>query len=123
MQIAYWVVAGLLALIYLGTGGMKLFRTPAKLAESGLAWAADFPTWAVRSIGLLEVLGAAGLVLPALTAIASVLSPVAAVGLGVIQIGAVITHIVRGEAKVIPVNLLLLAGAVAAAWLGFLAWS
>lgn len=122
MQIAYWVVAGLLALVYLGTGGMKLFRAPAKLAESGLAWAGDFPIWAVRSIGLLEVLGAAGLVLPALTGIASVLSPLAAVGLGVIQIGAVITHVVRREAKMVPFNLLLLAGAVAAAWLGFLAW-
>ena len=123
MQIAYWIVAGLLALVYLGVGSMKLFQPPAKRAESGLAWAADVPAWAVKVIGLLEVVGAVGLILPALTGFAPVLSPLAAIGLALIQLGAVITHLVRGEAKVIPANLLLLAWAVAAAWIGFLAWT
>lgn len=123
MQIAYWVIAGSLALVYLGAGSMKLFRPPAKLAQSGLAWTLDFPLWSVKVIGLLEVIGAVGLILPALAAIAPVLSPLAAVGLALIQLGALITHLIRGEAKVVPANLLLLAWAAAAACVGFLAWT
>lgn len=123
MLIAYWIVAGLLALANLGAGGMKTLRPATRLAESGLAWAGDFPAWSVKAIGVVEVLGALGLVLPPLTGIVPVLAAWAAIGLGLIQLGAIVTHLVRGEAKTIPVNLVLLALSVAAAWLGFLAWA
>lgn len=122
MVIAYWILAGLLAVVSIAAGGMKVAQPPAKLAASGLAWAGDFPAWSVKTIGLLEVLGGVGLILPALTGIVPVLSPVAAVALGVVQVGAIITHLVRGEAKMLPANIVLLLLAVAAAWIGFLTW-
>ncbi|CAH0231891.1 hypothetical protein SRABI76_02774 [Microbacterium oxydans] len=123
MQIAYWIVAGILALAYLAAGGLKVVRPPRKLAESGLTWAPDFPTWTVKTIGLLEVLGAIGLILAPLTGIATVLAPLAALGLALVQIGAIITHIARGEVKTLVVNVVLLLLAVAAAWLGFATWA
>ncbi|MEA4944604.1 MAG: DoxX family protein [Propionicimonas sp.] len=122
MTIAYWIVAGLLALAYLAAGGMKLAQPQHKLAASGMAWAGDFPAWSVKVIGLLEVLGAIGVILPPLTGIAPVLAPVAAIGLALVQVGAAITHLVRGEAKALPANIVLLALAVAAAWIGLLVW-
>lgn len=123
MLIAYWIIAGLLALVYMAAGGMKVAQPPAKLAASGLAWAGDFPVWTVKMIGLVEVIGGIGLLLPTLTGIAAVLSPIAAVGLAVVQLGAIITHLVRGEAKMLPANFVLLLLAVAAAWIGFLTWA
>lgn len=122
MLIAYWIVAGLLALAYLAAGGMKLLQPQQKLASSGMAWAGAFPAWSVKLIGLLEVLGAIGLILPPLTAIAPVLAPVAAVGLVLVQVGAIVTHLARGEAKVLAANIVLLLLAVAAAWIGFVVW-
>lgn len=123
MQLAYWIIGGILALSYLAAGGLKLARPPAKLAESGLTWAPDFPVWIVKAIGLLEVLGAIGLILPPLIGVAPVLAPLAAVGLALVQVGAIVTHIVRGEVKTLVVNIVLLLLAVAAAWLGFATWA
>lgn len=122
MQIAYWIVAGLLALLYIAAGSIKIFRPPAKLAVSGFAWAADFPAWTVKVIGLLEVVGAIGLILPVLADVAPGLAPLAAIGLALIQLGAIATHLVRGEAKMLPANLLLVVWAAAAAWIGYLVW-
>jgi hypothetical protein len=123
MAIAYWIVAGLLALAYLAAGGMKVVRPRRKLVAAGLKWAGDFPLWSVRLIGLLEVIGAVGLILPPLTGIVPALAPWAAVGLVLVQIGAVITHVVRRETTTLLVNALLLALAVAAAWIGFVVWA
>lgn len=123
MQIAYWIIAGILALAYLAAGGLKIARPPAKLAKSGLTWAPAFPVWTVKAIGLLEVLGAIGLILPPLTGVATILAPLAALGLVLVQIGALITHIVRGEVKTLAVNVVLLLLAVAATWLGFATWA
>lgn len=123
MLITYWIVAGLLALAYLGAGGMKLASSKEQLAGKGMAWVEDFPAGAVKAIGAAEVLGALGLVLPPLTGIATVLALSAAVGLVLVQVGAAITHLRRGEAKVLPANLLLLVLAGVAAWTGFVLWT
>lgn len=123
MLVAYWIIAGLLAMFYLYAGGQKLVRSPQKLADSGLAWAGDFPAWSIKVIGSLEVLGALGLILPPLTGIVPALAPWAAVGLGLVQVGAAITHLTRGEVKALPINVVLLLFAVAAAWLGFVLWA
>lgn len=123
MLIAYWIIAGLLALFYLNAGGQKLARTQQKLAESGLAWAGAFPAWSVKVIGLLEVLGAIGLILAPLTGIAPALAPWAGVGLALVQVGATITHLVRGEVKMLPINIVLLLVAAAVAWIGFVQWA
>ncbi|KTS00670.1 MULTISPECIES: DoxX family protein [Microbacterium] len=123
MVIAYWIVAGLLALAYLAAGAQKAFRAPAALVASGIGWAGDVPLLAVRAIGIVEILGAIGLILPPLVGVAPILAPLAAVGLVLVQVGAVVFHLRRGESKVLPMNLVLLLMAVVAGALGFILWT
>ena len=107
MTIAVWIVSGLVALVYLMAGGRKLVTPEAKLPETfpfvevtGVRW--------LRVIGALEVLGAIGVIVPALTGIVPILTPIAAVGLALVQVGAIILHVRRGEFKVLPANVVLL---------------
>jgi DoxX-like family len=79
MNIALWIIAGLLAVASLASGAMKLTQPKEKLA-SGYGWVEDFGAGAVKAIGTLEVLAAVGLILPAALDIAPVLVPLAAVG-------------------------------------------
>jgi len=118
MIIAYWIVAGLLALVFLLVGLMKLARPKAALAESGMAYVEDFSGGRIKLIGAAEVLGAIGLILPQLLNIAPVVSPIAAIALAVLMLGAVGVHIRRKEAFVPPLILAVLSAAAAA--LGFL---
>lgn len=116
MNIALWVVQGLLAAVYLAAGVMKMARSREQMvASGGFDWAKDMTDGAVKAIGAVEVLGALGLVLPQLTGIAPVLTPIAAVGLVIVQALAMRVHLKLGETKSLPVNavLLLLAAFVA----------
>ena len=112
MTVAYWIVAALLALLYLYSGGLKVVRSPDQLRPM-MGWIDTVPLRLVRTIGVLEVLGALGLVLPPLTHVAPALALAAAVGLVLVQIGAIALHLSRGEARLIGLNivLLVLAGA------------
>jgi uncharacterized membrane protein YphA (DoxX/SURF4 family) len=118
MIIAFWIVTGLLAVVFLAAGAMKLARPKQALATSGLAWVEDFTSGPVKLIGAAEVLGAIGLVLPPLLGIAPVLSPIAAIALAALMIGAVVVHARRKETVAPPLVLALLS--VASAVLGFL---
>ena len=106
MDITLWIVAGLLALAFLGAGTMKLSRSKEQLAASGMSWTEDFSAPMVKTIGSLEILGALGLVLPALV-------PVAALGLTATMIGAIVVHLRRREAFTPAAVLLVLAAFVA----------
>lgn len=109
MSIAAWIVSGLLAALYLYAGLTKIATPRAKLVENPqMAWTNDFGANAIKGIGAAEVLGAIGLIVPWLTGIAPFLTPVAAVGLAIIQIGALITHTRRGERQPLPINAVLL---------------
>jgi hypothetical protein len=66
MTVAYWIVAALLALLYLYSGGLKVLRSPDQLRPM-MGWIDTVPLRLVRTIGVLEVLGALGLILPPLT--------------------------------------------------------
>ena len=102
MNIALWIVQVLLALAFAGAGLLKISQPIAKLAPN-MAWVTHFPAQAVRLIGGVELLGAIGLLVPALTGILPWLTPLAAAGLVVIMIGAVITHIQLHEVpKAVP---------------------
>jgi hypothetical protein len=116
MDIAYWVVAALLALFYLYAGGTKVVQSREQL-QPMMGWVDRVPMPVVRTIGVLEVLGAAGLILPPLTGIAPGLAIAAAVGLVLIQVGGIIVHLSRGEARKIGLNIALLVAAAVAAWL------
>jgi uncharacterized membrane protein YphA (DoxX/SURF4 family) len=116
MDITLWIIAGLLAVAFLASGAMKLAQPKQKLATFGLGWVEDFGAGTVKAIGTLEVLAAVGLILPAALDIAPVLVPLAAVGLALLMVGAIITHLGRHEAKVIAPPVTLLALAVLIAW-------
>jgi uncharacterized membrane protein YphA (DoxX/SURF4 family) len=116
MNIALWIVAGLMAATFLASGATKLAQSKEKLAASGMPVVEDFSAGAVKAIGSLEVLAAVGLIFPAALDIAPVLVPLAAVGLVLLMVGAIITHLRRHEAQAIVVNLALLALAVLVAW-------
>ncbi|MFG1927837.1 DoxX family protein [Cryptosporangium sp. NPDC048952] len=116
MEIAYWIVAGLLALFYLYGGGVKVVRSKEQL-QPMMGWVDTIPMPLVRTIGVLEVLGAIGLILPPLTGIAPALAIAAAVGLVLVQIGAMVVHSSRGEYKDLGLNVVLLVLAAVAAWL------
>ncbi len=116
MNIALWIIAGLLAAASLGGGLMLVTQSREKLVASGLGWVEDFSPGVVRAIGTLKVLAAVGLILPALLDIAPVLVPIAAIGWVLLMVGAMITHLRRHESQAIVVNLILLAFAAFVAW-------
>ena len=116
MNIALWIIAGLLAVAFLASGAMKLAQPRQKLAASGIGWAEDFTAGTVKGIGALEVLAAVGLILPAVLGIAPVLVPLAAAGLVLLMVGAFITHVHRHEAQGMVVSLALLALAALVVW-------
>jgi hypothetical protein len=116
MKVAYWIVAALLALLYLYSGGMKVVRSKDQLRPM-MGWIDTVPLRLVRTIGVLEVFGALGLVLPPLTGIAAGLALAAAIGLVLIQVGGISLHLSRGEAKMIGLNIVLLALAGVTIWL------
>ncbi|RKR75932.1 DoxX family protein [Frondihabitans australicus] len=117
MVIAFWIVTGLAALAFLGAGVMKLVRPRAALAASGMGWVEDFGDGGVKLIAAAEVVGAIGLVVPALTGVAVLLSPIAGIALAVLMVGAVVVHARRHESVVPPLVLAVLAAV--AAVLGF----
>ncbi|OXM69864.1 DoxX family protein [Amycolatopsis vastitatis] len=113
MNVVLWVAAGVLAALYLIAGGVKLATPREKLLENpNMGWTADFPEAAVKAIGAVEILGAAGLILPRALDIAPVLTPLAATGLAVVQAGAIVVHARRKETKALPMNVVLLVLAV-----------
>lgn len=118
MLIALWIVNGLLALAMLGGGVMKVLTPKAVLAERGMAWTEDFSAGSIKAVATLEVVGALGLILPLLTGIAPILTPLAGAGLAVIMIGATVVHLRRREPFAPALVLALLA--VASTVLGFL---
>jgi uncharacterized membrane protein YphA (DoxX/SURF4 family) len=113
MNIILWIVQILLAVMFLMAGVMKAFQY--ERAKASLFWVKDVPRGLVTFIGISELLGGLGLVLPALTGILPWLTPLAALGLALIMLLAIIFHATRREPKAIVFNLVLLvlAGVVA----------
>lgn len=113
MNIVLWIAQGLLAAMYLMAGQMKAF-TPAKVRENPqMTWAHTASDNFIRFVGVSELLGAIGLIIPLVTGILPWLTVLAAIGLGLIQVLAIFKeHLPRKEYQVIPVNIILLALAV-----------
>ncbi len=91
MNKVLWVVQILLAVMFLFAGGTKI-TTPMSDLAAQMPWVEDFSDGTVRGIGGLEVAGAVGLVVPAVTGIVPVLTPAAAGGLALTMVGAAITQ-------------------------------
>ncbi len=96
MNLALWIVQGLVAFAMVAAGGFKVTTPRLKLSEK-FHWAKTWSDANVKLLGLAEVLGGVGLVVPALTGILPVLTPVAAICLAVLMAGAVKTHLALKE--------------------------
>lgn len=117
MNLALWIAAGLLAAVALTGGITKTFLPKAKLAAApGGEWTGAVGAGYIKALGILEILAAAGLILPAVLDIAPVLVPVTAACWVVLMIGAMITHLRDDGWKFAIVNLAYLAIAVFVAW-------
>lgn len=116
MNVVLWILTVVLAFVFLAAGGLKLSRSKEQLAESGLAWTEDFSSGTVKLIGALELLAVLGLILPGAFGVATVLVPLAAVGLALMMVGAAITHLRRHEPQLVALNAVLLVLAVVVAW-------
>jgi len=117
MSIALWIAAAVLALAMLGAGLLKVARSRDQIVAMGLTYAQHFPPAVITTIGVLEILAAIGLIVPAVTGIAPVLVPLAATGVAVLMAGGIVTHIRLRDplAKSVPALVLLLL-AVFIAW-------
>lgn len=120
MEIALWIVSGLLAALYLLVGAVKLAR--GRRLTSRMPWVEDFPDPVVRFIGLMEIAGALGVILPWVTDVVPVLTPVAATGLVLLQLLAIRVHVRRGETSQLGINVLLLLMAAFVAVGRFAGW-
>lgn len=113
MNLALWIAAGLLALVALAGGISKSFVPLEKLSQhDGAAWTRGVRPAFVRTLGVLELLAAIGLVLPAVVDVAPVMVPITAACWVVLMIGAMITHGRLGQGKLVLVNVVYLALAV-----------
>ena len=111
MNIALWIAQGLLAAMYLMAGIFKTFQTTK--AKEQTPWAKNRSDGFVRFVGISELLGALGLILPLVTGVLPWLTVLAATGLMIIQLLAIFQeHLPKKEYNVIPVNIVLLALAV-----------
>lgn len=102
MNIALWIVQVLLAGIFLLAGAMKAFQY--ERAKTSLPWVKDVSRGMVTFIDISELLGGLGLLLPALTGILPWLTPVAAAGLALIMVLAIVFHASRHEGQAIGFN-------------------
>ncbi len=107
----------MLAVVFVVSGSAKLFVPKEKLATVPLGgWTGAASVGFVKALGALELLAAAGLILSAALDIAPVLAPLAAVGVVLLMVGAMITHLRRHEVAGVMLNLAYLAMAAFIAW-------
>lgn len=108
MGTALWIVQGVLAVAFSGSGLMKLMKSYEALkADPKMGWANDFSGGFVKFIGAAEAAGALGMVLPGVTGITPILTPVAGAGLGIVMLGAAATHLRRSETLMVGPPLIL----------------
>lgn len=110
MNIALWIVQGILAAGFIYSGWMKAFQH--EKAKAAWPWAGEVPRGLVFFIGLAELIGALGLILPEATDAVPVLTPLAAIGLAAVVLLGAVFHAMRKEYREIGVNAAFLALAV-----------
>ncbi len=106
MNVALWIVQALLALVFLVTGFLKVSQPLSQLSKR-MEWVKSVPPALVRFLGVAEILGAVGMVLPPLTGVMPWLTPVAAVGLMIVMVGASAHHASRREYRQVGLTLVL----------------
>jgi uncharacterized membrane protein len=115
MNVFLWIVQAILAALFAMSGGVKVAQ-PADKLVGGYPWMEDVPPTGVRLIGVLELLGAIGLIVPAATGIAPVLTPTVATGLAIMMVVAAALHLRRKEPSALWVTGILFVLAALIAW-------
>jgi uncharacterized membrane protein YphA (DoxX/SURF4 family) len=115
IHIILWAAQVLLAACFIWAGMMKLLQSPEKLAVMW-PWAGQVPVALVKLTGVVDVLAAIGLVVPAMMRIKPGLTPLTAVGIIGLMLCAGVFHILRGEAATIGVNVVFAVLAAFIAW-------
>ncbi|MEI8005935.1 MAG: DoxX family protein [Bacteroidota bacterium] len=118
LNIILWIAQIILAGVFIMAGFMKS-TMPIEQLSASLPWAKDVPSWLVRFIGISELLGALGLILPSLFKIKPMLTPLAAAGIIAIMIMAAFFHISRSEFSGVAFTVVL---ALVAAFIGWGRW-
>jgi uncharacterized membrane protein YphA (DoxX/SURF4 family) len=114
MNIVLWIIQALLAFAFLGAGSLKLIKNrDALLTDKRMAWANDFSAPQIKLIGIAEVVGAIGLILPLALGVVPLLTAVAATGLALLMGGAIFTLFRRNELPAPPTILGVLSAVVA----------
>ncbi len=103
MNTTLWMIQGILAALF-GAAGIFKATQPKEKLQPKMPWVEDYSAQQVKFIGLLELLAAIGLIVPQLTGIVPILTPLAAVGLMLTMLGAAITHLRRKEYPGIGIN-------------------
>jgi hypothetical protein len=114
--VAVWIAQIFVAVIFCYAAYLKLLLPIADLPAKNIRWAADLPAWQVRALGLVDLAGGLGILLPSLTGVMPRLTGFAALGCVALQLCAITFHILRGESNVIGINIALLVAAAFVAW-------
>ncbi len=115
LRISLWVAQVLLFFAFASAGLVKLL-TPIPQLAAMMPWAGEYSPTFVHAIALVDLAGGIGILLPALTRIMPGLTVLAALGCTVLQVFAMVFHLSRGEAPVVPLNIVLLALAIFVLW-------
>lgn len=119
MNTALWVAQSVLAVVFLYSGIMKATQTKQRLVAIGQTGVEGLPLWLIRFIGLSEIAGAIGLILPYRTQITPVLTPLSALCLGAIMIPAAAIHFRRREFAAVLLNVILF---LLCGWVAYSRW-
>ncbi len=104
MNIVLWVLQVFLGIYFLAIGILHFVIPPGLPAQ--MSWMYDLPSWLHWVSGVAEILGGLGLILPSVTRIKPWLTPLAAVGLALVMVGAIVYHALRGEWMNITLNII-----------------
>jgi len=115
LRIGLWIAQALIFFVFTSAGLVKLL-TPIPQLAAMMPWTGEHPEAFVRFIGLVDLAGGIGILLPALTRILPRLTVLAALGCMVLQVFAIVFHLSRGEAAVTPLNLVLLVLSLFVLW-------
>ncbi|MDP9013614.1 MAG: DoxX family protein [Pseudomonadota bacterium] len=116
-NLALWIAQGFLCVMFLFGGVMKLAKSPEGLAKMGWLWAQSIPRRFILFIGIMEIAGSVGIVVPPLVGILPVLVPLSALGFILVQVSAIVLHARRKEtAQTLWLNSILLAAALFVLW-------
>lgn len=115
LRIGLWVAQVVVAILFCGAGFTKL-TTPIPELSAMMPWTGQYSETFVRFIALVDLAGGLGILLPALTRILPRLTVLAALGCVVLQVFAIVFHLSRGEAMVVPLNIVLLALSLFVLW-------